>query len=782
MTVNTGAEQESRRLHFRNCTLCEAMCGLRIETHGDEVVSIKGDAEDPFSEGFICPKAVALQDLQNDPDRLRQPLRRTADGWEEISWGEALDYTAQRLIQVREEHGRNALGVYLGNPNVHDHGNTLFILPFLRALATRKRFSATSLDQLPHMLANLTMFGNQGLFPVPDIDRCDLFVCIGGNPLASNGSLMSAGGVERRLKAIRERGGKVVTIDPRKAETAKVADEHIFIRPGTDVLLLLAIINVLFDEDLVNLGHLADITEDVELLRLAGEAYPAERVAEATGVAADDIRKLARELAQTRQAVLYGRMGVSVQRYGGLCVWLIYCINILTGHLDRRGGLMFTQPAIDLPAIGAMSGHKGHFGRYRSSVRGLPEFGGELPAATLAEEILTEGPEQIKAMVVVAGNPVLSSPNGGRLDAAFESLEFMVSIDMYVTETSRHADIILPPAGPLQRSHIDIVFAALAVRNTVKYSPPLFPKEDNELHDWEIFLELSRRLSSRDLRSSIEAEFKYKLLKRLGPDGLADIYLQLGPYGRDLPASERWSGYLERALQALHPGHPLRQLWKQGPLSDENRDLPKGLSIKTLLQHPHGVDLGPLRPCLPQRLFTKDKRINLAPKIYLSDLSRVKALLNESGDDALLLIGRRHVRSNNSWLHNSHRLVKGKNRCTLLMHPRDASRYGVRDGEDAEVRSRVGVVVLPVEVTDDIMPGVVSIPHGWGHKRSGVNWCTASAHGGVSVNDLTDELWVDPLSGNAALNGVPVTVKSATGRKGKSRSAGAQKQGGSVAV
>ncbi len=759
------ATQVAAGVHFRNCTLCEAMCGIRIETRGEEILSIKGDAEDPFSKGYICPKAVALQDLQDDPDRLRMPIRRTSDGWEEISWQEALDYTAQRLIQIREEHGKNAVGIYAGNPNVHDHGNMLFMVPFMRALATRKRFSATSLDQLPHMLANLQMFGHQGLFPVPDIDRTDLFICIGGNPAASNGSLMTAAGADKRLKAIQARGGRVITIDPRRTETSRLADEHIFIRPGTDVLMLLAMVHTLFDENLVHLGHLQDHIDDLELLRLASDAYAPEFVAEITGVSAERMRDLARDLANTRQALMYGRMGTSVQQFGALCTWLIYCLNIVTGHMDRRGGLMFTLPALDMVTFGAMAGQTGHFGKYKSSVRGLPEFGGELPSAALAEEMLTDGSEKLRAMVVIAGNPVLSAPNGGKLDEAFEQLDFMVSLDMYVTETSRHADIILPPTGPLERSHIDIIFTTLAVRNTVKYSPALFEPDAGAYHDWEILLELTRRLSSRDLKSSVQAEIQHQLLSRLGPDGLADIYLQMGPYGRELPASGRWGKHVAKALDMLNIKHPLRQLWQAGAMNEKYQDLPKGLSLAKLAEHPHGLDLGPLRPVLLQRLYTRTKRIQLAPRVYLQDIPRVRELLKPTAEQELLLIGRRHVRSNNSWLHNSHRLVKGKNRCTLMVHSRDASRLGLQNGQEAEVKSRVGKVMIEVEVTDDIMPGVVSIPHGWGHKRPGVNWQTAVAHAGVSLNDLTDEQFIDQLSGNAALNGVPVSVKPAVRKR-----------------
>ncbi len=728
------------------------MCGIRIDTENDTVLSVKGDTDDPFSKGFICPKAVALQDIQNDPDRLRKPMRRSKDGWQEISWQEALDFTAQRLTDIKKRFGRHSTGIYLGNPNVHNHGNILHMRSLLQALGSRKRFSATSLDQLPHMLANLQMFGHQNLFPVVDINNTDLFICIGANPVASNGSLMTAAGIDKRLKNIRTRGGQIIVIDPRKTETSRVADEHLFIRPGTDVLLLLAMLHTVFEEQLTDSGHLGAILKGVETLRHHCQDYPPETVAEATGIPAQRIRLLSRQLAGTKRAALYGRMGISTQAYGALCSWLIYCLNTLTGHLDSYGGLMFTLPAIDIISMG---GH-GSFGRYHSSVRQLPEFGGELPSATLAEEILTDSKEKIRAMVVVAGNPVLSTPHGSQLDQALEQLDFMVSIDSYITETSRHADIILPPTGPLERSHMDIIFPILAVRNVAKYSPPVFTPEPDSLHDWEIFLQLAARMNSHGMLTRL----RHRKNQRMGADGLADRLLQLGPYGRTLPGSKIWGPWLEPWLSRLPSRNPLRRLWFNGAMNTQYRDSFKGLSLKYLKQHPHGVDLGPLQPILRQRLCTRDGYIQLAPQLYLDDLTRVKALLQTEPESGLNLIGRRHIRSNNSWLHNSHRLVKGKPRCTLMIHPQDARHHHIENNTLVEVVSTAGTVRIPAEITENIMPGVVSIPHGWGHHRSGVGWQTASAHAGVSLNDLTDSQQVDLLSGNAVLNGVTVKVRA----------------------
>ena len=748
--------------HYRTCHLCEAMCGVAIEVKDGRIASIKGDANDPFSRGHICPKATALQDLHEDPERLRKPLRRTAEGWQEMEWDDAFELVADRLHRVRKEHGRNSIGVYLGNPNVHNHGALITTLPFLRAIGSQNRFSATSNDQLPHMLASLEMFGHQVLFPIPDIDHTDLFVCIGANPMASNGSLMTVPDFRGRLKALQARGGKLVVIDPRRTETGKLADEFHFIRPGSDALLLLAMVHTLFDEDLVDAGHAEQWTKDIDLVRLAALPFSPAAVSAHTGIAASAIRDLARQLAGTRKAALYGRMGTSTQAHGGVATWLIYVINILTGKLDVPGGMMFTQPAIDLVALGALSGQQGHFGKRFSRVRKLPEFAGEYPASTMADEMLTPGDGQIRAFVTVAGNPVLSSPNGGRLDQALSGLDFMVSVDYYLNETTRHADVILPPTAALERSHYDLIFSMFAVRNTAKFSDALFTPEDDSRHDWQILLELAHRLEQRRNggRLPLRKELGWRAFKQLGPDPILDLLLRSGPYGSDVGKLRGLAQPLtDLVLDILPERHPLRGLARLSPLNRHWRDLPKGLSLSNLRHLPHGVDLGPLQPALPERLYTRDGMINLAPRRYLQDLQRLHALLASEPADNLLLIGRRHIRSNNSWLHNSRRLVKGKDRCTLMIHPKDATRIGLQAGDCAEVTGAAGQVVLPVEITEDLMPGVVSIPHGWGHQREGTRQSVASRHAGGSINDVLGDQEIDPLAGTSVLNGQPVRVK-----------------------
>jgi anaerobic selenocysteine-containing dehydrogenase len=706
--------------HYRNCNLCEAACGIAVRAEGDRVVGIRGDAADPFSRGYICPKAMALKDLHEDPDRLRKPVRRDGSGWRELAWDEALDEVAERIFELRRRHGKDALGVYIGNPAIHCLGAMTYGLVFLRSLGTRNEFSATSADQLPHMLSSLAMFGHQLLLPVPDVDRTSYMLILGANPLVSNGSLMTAPGIRRRLEALRARGGKLVVIDPRRTQTAAIADRHLFIRPGTDALFLAALLHTVFAETLDALGRLEEVVEgQAELRELVAEFSP-ERVARSTGISAEEIRTIAREFAAAERAVCYGRLGVCTQEFGGLASWLINALNIVTGNLDRPGGAMFTTPAVELVRTAGYVGLRGSFDRYRSRVRGLPEFGGELPVAALAEEIDTPGEGQIRGLITLAGNPVLSTPNGARLDRALPGLDFMVSIDPYINETSRHADIILPPTTSLERDHYDLGLYLLAVRNVAKYSPPVVPRGPDQRHDWEIALELMTRLEGK--RSGVRRLGGRALRaagRRLGPRGLVDVGLRAGPYG-------------------VGRG---------------------GLSVKRLLTEPHGVDLGPLEARLPGAL--PRGRIALAPSIYAADVTRLRRRLHEEPPaGSLQLIGRRHLRSNNSWMHNSRRLVKGKPRCTLLMSPADATDRGLRSGDMAEVGSRAGQVRVVVEVSDEMMSGVVSLPHGWGHDRDGVRLSVAAAHPGASANDLTDEGLVDALSGTASFSGVRVTVRA----------------------
>jgi anaerobic selenocysteine-containing dehydrogenase len=715
--------------HYRTCNLCEAMCGLEVEIDGEQVVSVRGDADDVFSRGHVCPKATALKDLYDDPDRLKQPVRRVGDRWVPMSWDEAFDEVVDRIQRIQEEHGRDSVGVYLGNPNVHNFGTMVFGPPFLRSLGSKNRFSATSCDQLPLMMASYFMFGHQLLFPVPDVDRTDFMMLIGANPLASNGSIMAAPGIKKRLEGISKRGGKVVVVDPRRCETARIADEHFFIQPGTDALFLLGLLHEVCAAG-IDLGRIAPSIKNAERIVEIAKAYPPGQTESITGIPAETVKRLAGELRAAPRAVLYGRIGACTQEFGSLCMWLINVLNAVTGNLDEPGGSMFPSPAIDVRGtVGGFGAGRGSFGRWKSRVRGLPEFGGELPSSVMAEEMLTEGEGRIRAMITIAGNPILSTPNGAQLDRGFDSLDFAVSIDFFINETSRHADIILPPVSPIQRSHYDLALYLTAVRNIAKYSPAPFALKEGELDDWQILTELSIRLAARR-HGKLSTQYLTALAsQKVGPERVLDLGLRLGAYGKGF-----------------------------NPLGT-------GLSLGKLRKNPHGIDLGPMQSTIPEVLPEKHGPVDLAPDLFVADLDRLRDRFLKpeaaTSDGQLLLIGRRQLRSNNSWMHNSQRLMKGKSRCTLMMHPEDAARIGVKAGDNVTVSSRVGQVTAPVELTSDMMPGVVSLPHGFGHGRDGVELGVATSHPGVSVNDLTDDQLLDVLSGNAAFSGVPVKLKAA---------------------
>jgi anaerobic selenocysteine-containing dehydrogenase len=683
-----------------------------VDADGDTIRSIRGDADDPFSRGYICPKAAAVADIHNDPDRLRVPLVRDGTRWRETSWDDALDRAADGLVRVRREYGRDGLAIYYGNPVAHSLGLITHALMFARALRSRNVYSASSADQLPQMLVALRMFGHQALIPVPDLERTHFLLILGANPLVSNGSLMTAPDMRRRLRAIRDRGGRVVVIDPRRTETADAADEHIPIRPGTDALLLAAMLHVVFEEGWARGGRRDGRIKNLDALAAFVRELSPESVASRTGIGAQTTRRLAADFAQTDRAACYGRVGLCTQRHGTLASWLAQALNLVTGHLDDVGGMMLTTPAVDVVSVLAKLGLRGSFDRWRSRVRNLPEFGGEFPVATLADEIETPGPGRIRGLITIAGNPVLSAPNGARLDRAFASLEHMVAVDLYLNETTRHAHVILPPAPPLSRGHYDVALLAFAVRNVAKYTEPLAGRGGSERHDWEIVSELSGRMfAPLLLRSTL-----VRALRALRPERVLDLLLRIGPYR---------------------------------------------LSLAKLRQAPHGIDLGPLEPGrIARSIATADGRIDIAPADFIREArDRLLADTNGETSETLLLVGRRQLRSNNSWLHNSHRLVKGRPQCTLLIHPNDAASRDLASGDLARVESKAGAVIAAVEVTDTIMPGVVSLPHGWGHDRDGTRLTVARRFPGVSVNDVTSEFDVDSLSGTAAFNGLAVSVR-----------------------
>jgi anaerobic selenocysteine-containing dehydrogenase len=701
-----------------SCNLCEAMCGLEVTLDGDGgVVGIRGHDGDPLSRGHVCPKAFALPDLQDDPDRLRRPLVRDDSGvLREATWEEALRRAASLIVGVQREYGDDALALYLGNPNVHSLGALTHNPTLIRLLRTRNRYSATSVDQLPHHVVAHALYGHQFLLPVPDIDRTDVLVLVGHNPMASNGSLWTVPAFPRRRRELASRGGRLVVLDPRRTETAKVADEHHFVRPGTDAVVLLAVLREVFE---LGLARPAPYVDGVEEVRAVVGPFTPELAERVSGMPAEAVRRLARTLGGAPSAAVHARMGASTQEFGVLAQWATHVLNIVTGNLDRPGGVMFTTPAVDLVGRGILG--PGGFSRRRTRVRGLRGFGGELPVSALTEEMTTPGKGQVRALLTIAGNPVSSTPAGHRLDEAVADLEAYVAVDYYVNETTRHADVVLPPTGPLERDQYDVIFHGLAVRDTARFTPALRAKDPGGRHDWEI---------ARDLGLAVLEERGVGLRGRLSRKALE-----------------------AQARLRTPPTRQLDLLLRTGGAR---------LSVRKVAAAPGGLDLGPLRPRLPERLATTDRRIDVAADVALADLPRLLGSAEawaEAPAGQLVLIGRRHQRDDNSWLHNTDRLTRGRPRHTLLAHPDDLAARGIDDGSVARVRSAVGEVEVEVTATDEMMPGVVSLPHGYGHRKDGVRLREATRLPGVSVNDLTDPSVVDVASGNAVLNGVPVTLE-----------------------
>lgn len=711
---------------YRTCTLCEACCGIAVHLDGGRISGITGDEQDPASRGYVCAKAAALRDLHEDPDRLRYPMRRTGSAWHRIGWKEAFAEAAAGLAAVQREHGNDAAAIYFGEPFVHNLGALLFADALTGALATRKRFSANSLDQFPKQLVSHWMYGSGLFVSVPDVDRTDYMLIVGANPVVSNGSLMTAPNMKLRLQEIRRRGGKVVVIDPRHSETARIADEHHFVRPGTDALLLAALIQCLFAQGRVRMRHLDSIADGLDAVEKAVADFTPEAVADRVGIAAETIRGLAHAFADAPSAVCYGRMGTSTVAFGTTTNWLVEILNIVSGNFDRAGGAMFPNPPVDVMRLQPPTER----GRWVSRVSGTAEFMGEVPAATLAREIETGGAGQVHALVTLAGNPVLSSPAGHHLSDALGRLDFMVAIDFYLNETTRHADIILPPTGPLEHEHFDMVFQLFAVRDTPHWSPAVLDPAPDTRSDADILVELAAALYRTRGAVGRATALALKAIDAMGSARVArrvlDVALRAGPYGN-----------------GLRP-------WKPG------------LTLKQLREAEHGIDLGPMRPCMPDRLPARaSRRIDLAPHELVADMHRLRPTLRPA-PPGLVLIGRREPRTLNSWSHNLPSLVTGANRCVLHMNPADAEARAIGPGDQVRISSRVGALEVAVRVTDTVAAGVVALPHGYGHRGNGLRLRVAAEHAGVSMNDLTDPAEIDPLSGNAVLSGIAVDVERCT--------------------
>ncbi|MEV0980254.1 molybdopterin oxidoreductase family protein [Streptomyces sp. NPDC049915] len=754
------------RTALRICPLCEATCGLTLTIEGTQVTGARGDRDDVFSKGFICPKGASFGAVDSDPDRLRTPLVRRDGELREATWQEAFDAVAAGFRPVVERHGPNAVGVVLGNPNVHTMAGGLYPPVLIAAVGTRSLFTASTVDQMPKHVSSGLLYGDANLIPVPDLDRTDHLLLLGANPLESNGSLCTAPDFPGRLKALKARGGTLTVIDPRRTRTARLADRHLAIRPGTDALLLAAMAHVLFEEGLVQLGELTAHLQGVEELRDATRDFTPEAAAAACDIDAGVIRTLARELAAAESAAVYGRIGSCTVPFGTLGSWLVDVLNILTGNLDRPGGALFPQAATDKAPRPAGPGRGFELGRWHSRVSKYPEAKGELPLSALAEEIdtATEDGAPVRALIAIAANPVLSAPDGDRLDKALASLDFMISVDPYLNETSRHADVVLPPPPPAQSPHHDFAFNTLAVRNQVRYTRPAVPLEQDRMAETEILARLILAASDWGLPSSSEAESSGKHGAEPSAVDAMVIDQTLTKAVRDPHSPVHGRDPKELAALLTGDNGPERRLdlmLRLGPYGDGFGAQPEGLTLEKLLAHPHGIDLGPLRPRLPQPLKTVSGKVELLPAPIAGDLPRLRAALRERAT-GLVLVGRRHLRSNNSWMHNIAALTGGSNRCTLHLNPEDAERLGVRDGAAVRIKGAGGEVTAPAEVTDAVRPGVVSLPHGWGHDRPGTRQSHAAADPGANVNQLLDGSLLDPLSGNAVLNGVPVEVSAVT--------------------
>lgn len=736
----------------RICPLCEATCGVTLTLDGDVVSAVRGDPDDVFSRGYVCPKGVALGELHADPDRLRTPLVRHRDRLVAASWDDAYAEVERLLRPVLAEHGPDAVGVYLGNPNAHNHASTFYLPVLIRALGTRFRFTASTVDQFPKQVASGLLFGTELSVLVPDVDRTHYLLVLGADPLVSNGSLLTAPDLPGRLRALRARGGRLVVVDPRRSRTAQAADEHLAVRPGTDGLLLAGVARALFAGELVTLGAAAPHVTGLEEVRTAVQPFDADRVEAACGLPAGTVSRLAAELAAAPSAAVYGRIGTTTTAFGTVTSWLVDVVNTLTGNLDRPGGVLWAKPAVGSPNTQGEPGRGRGVripGSSRTRVRGLASTFGELPAAAMAEEIDTAGPdgERLHALVTVAGNPVLSTPNGARLAAALATLDAVVSVDAYLNETTRFAHVVLPAASPLTRSHYDVALASFAVRTVARWSPPSLPLGPGERDEADVLLQLAATVVGGGVTADqLDDLAAHDVARRLAADPSSPAH---GRDPADLLAAVAGRRRQDRILDLLLRG---------GPYGDGFGAVPQGLSLAALEAQPHGIDLGPLQPRLPEVLRTPSGLVELAPPQLLAEAERLAGELRPAADDRLLLVGRRQLRSNNSWLHNLPLLAGGSNRCTLHVHPEDAVRLGLGDEGTATVATATGGVEVTVEVTDAVRPGVVSLPHGWGHDVPGAAGSVAAAQPGVNLNLLVDETLLDPLSGTSALTAIPVQV------------------------
>jgi anaerobic selenocysteine-containing dehydrogenase len=727
----------SSNVFTRNCPLCEGMCGVKISVADDTVTRVRPNEEDTWSRGHICPKGTVLGALHHDPDRLHHPVIREGSSFREVSWEAAFERLTELSSRVRERYGIEGFASYGGNMVGKDATLGRYAGLLFRTSGIRQIYSSSTVDQQPKNVSCQLMFGNQWKIPIPDIDRTELFLIFGANPAASKGSILSHQDVMRGIRELRRRGGRVIVIDPVRTATAQAADQWIGVRPGSDAALLLAIANVLFTENRIRLGHLADLVTGLDEVRALAARFSPERVAGFCGVTADTIRGLAHELARVDRAAIYGRIGLCTQEFGTLASWMIDVLAILTGNLDRPGGSMWSTPVsaeVDMLA-GYPAGAPIIVGKSR--VRGARGVLGRLPSACLAEEIDTPGAGQIKGLLTIASNPVLSAPESERLAAALPLLECMVSLDNYINETTRHAHVIFPSVSLLEASHFDTWSWIFCLTSGGHYSPPLF-KPVGRPEPWEVVARVGSILGGKP-----EAD----------PAAVDDAYFSGLAKARGIEPA------VALAASPTH-GHDriIDLAIRTGAFGDRYGAIPDGLNLDSFRNQPNGLILGLTQPQAHKGFPTPSGKIELAHDLILEDVPRLEAAL-EATRPELVLVSRRHLASMNSWMHNVDVLMKGKERCTLQLHPEDAARLGVEDGDMVEIESASGAITAPAEVTSHIRPGVVCMPHGWGHSDPGARQRVARAHAGSNINVLSPGTLVDVVSGNAVLNGIAVQVR-----------------------
>jgi anaerobic selenocysteine-containing dehydrogenase len=728
------------QVHRRACHLCESMCGLRVTVQGDQVLQIRADPDNAFSRGHICPKGTTLGDLHHDPDRLRQPMVRSGSLWQTASWEAAFERIEELAEGVRARHGSDAFAFYGGNMSKSGFDTSRYTTLLVRQGRFAQRFSSSSVDQLPKNVSNFLMYGDMWKMPIPDIDRTDLLVIFGGNPAASKGSIFAHRDVMGAIKALRARGGRVVVVDPVRTGTAQVADEWISIRPGSDAALLLAMVHVLFAEGRVRLKHLQGQVNGLGELRTACAPFTPERVSHFTGVPADTVVALVRSISDAARAAVYGRIGTCTQEFGTLASWLIDVVAALTGNLDAVGGSLWsTQVAPHLALTPALPTNAPLVGA-PNRVRGVPGILGQYPASCLAEEIDTPGQGQVHGLVTLGCNPVLSAPGSRRLDAALPLLDCMVSVDLYRNETTRHAHVILPALSPLEQPHWDVWSWPFSLTIGGHYSPALVSPGDRP-EEWRVLARLGAIVGGNpkaDLEAMDDAYFA-AMCQQTGVDPAMAL----------------------RALPQHGGGRILDLCIRTAALGDQFGRKPEGLSLQSFMQQPDGIVLGTAGPQGSAAIKTPSGRIELAPTHMLADLPRLEQAMRRE-PPALVLVSRRHLRSLNSWMHNVDALVSGKDRCNLHMHPQDAARLQITEDAQVQVSSESGTLTVAVEINRDIRPGVVSLPHGWGHGATGTQTTVAAHHAGVNINLLSPGRLVDAASGNAVLNGIPVRVERVT--------------------